>query len=127
MQEAFLFNVLSLAYLGDAVYELKVRQRLVSEHRCLPGELHKMAQKFVSAPAQSKACDKLTELLSEDELNIFNRARNSSPANIPKHSSRSDYHKATALEAVFGYLYLTEKNERSEEIFEIIFEYLQEN
>ena len=127
MQEAFLYNVLSLAYLGDAVYELKVRQRLVAEHRSMPGKLHQMAQKYVSATAQSKACDKLIELLNDEELNIFNRARNSSPANIPKHSSRSDYHRATALEAVFGYLYLIGNNDRSDEIFEILFDYLQED
>ena len=127
MQEAFLYNVLSLAYLGDAAYELMVRQRLVSEHRSMPGELHQMAQKFVSATAQSKACEKLIELMNDDELNVFNRARNSSPANIPKHSSRSDYHRATALEAVFGYLHLIGDNDRSNEIFEILYDFLQKD
>lgn len=126
MQEAFLYNSLSLAYLGDAVYEIKVRERLVSEHRCSPGELHKMAQAYVSASAQSKACDKLIELMNESETNIFNRARNSSPANIPKHASRSDYHRATALEAVFGYLHLMSEKERIDSIFDILFDYLSE-
>lgn len=126
MQEAFLYNVLSLAYLGDSVYELKVREKLVTEHRLPAGELHKLAQAYVSAAAQSHACDKLLEIMNENESSIFNRAKNSSPANIPKHSSRAEYHRATALEAVFGYNHLSGNSERNNEIFEQLFIYLNQ-
>jgi len=126
LQEAFLYNVLSLAYLGDSVYELKVREKLVNEHRLSAGELHKLAQAYVSASAQSYACDKLIEIMNEAESSIFNRAKNSSPANIPKHSSRADYHRATALEAVFGYNHLSGDFDRNNAIFEHIYNYLNQ-
>ena len=124
MDNAFLHNTLSLAYLGDSVYEVLVRERLVKSGEYPPGVLHKMALSYVSAVSQSKACDVLIPLLNEKEDSVFHRARNSNPVNIAKHASRADYHKATALEAVFGYNYLMGNSERIEELFDAIFNYL---
>ncbi len=126
MDNAYLYNTLSLAYLGDAAYEVLVRKRIVGSGKFPPGVLHKMALQFVSAVAQSKACEAILPLLNEYEHSIFQRARNSSPVNIAKHASRGDYHRATALEAVFGYNYLLGNTERNEELFEVVFTYLSE-
>ena len=104
-QAANLYSPLSLAYLGDAVYSLLVRERLMREHLAPAGVLHRYAARYVSAAAQSRACETLLPLLEEDEMRVYNRGRNADPANIPKHAQRSDYHRATAFEAVFGYLH----------------------
>lgn len=124
MDNAYLYNTLSLAYLGDAAYEVLVRNRLVSSGKYPPGVLHKMALNYVSAISQSKACDVLLPMLNEQEQSVFQRARNSNPVNIAKHASRGDYHKATALEAVFGYNYLLGNSDRLNELFEAIYSYL---
>ena len=124
MDNAYLYNTLSLAYLGDSVYEVLVRNRLVSSGKYPPGVLHKMALSYVSAVSQSKACDVLLPMLNEKEQSIFNRARNSNPVNTAKHASRGDYHKATALEAVFGYNHLMGDTKRLNELFDCIFNYL---
>ncbi len=124
MDNAFLQNTLSLAYLGDSVYEVLVRERLIKSGKYPPGVLHKMALNYVSAIAQSKACEVLLPMLDEKENSVFHRARNSNPVNIAKHASRADYHKATALEAVFGYNYLVGNNDRIEQLFDAIYNYL---
>ncbi len=124
MDNAYLYNTLSLAYLGDSAYEVLVRKRIVSSGKYPPGVLHKMALSYVSAVSQSKACDVLIPMLNEQEHSIFQRARNSNPVNIAKHASRVDYHRATALEAVFGYNYLLGNESRLNELFNAIFSYL---
>ena len=115
-----LYNPLSLAYLGDAVYSLLVRDRLMREHQAPAGVLHRYAA------AQSRACETLLPLLEEDELRVYNRGRNADPANIPKHAQRSDYHRATAFEAVFGYLHLSGRTQRMQTLFNEVYTALSE-
>lgn len=124
MQEPFTMNVLSLAYLGDAVYERLVRARLIRQEALPAGQLHREAMRYVSAPRQSLACSILVPLLRPDELSVFRRARNANSLHAPRHASLGDYHHATALEAVFGYLELRNEQERIQALFDPIFEYL---
>ncbi len=106
---------LNLAFVGDGVYELMVRERLVCLANRPNKELHQMAVKQVRAEAQAAALDKLMPLLSEEEAAVYRRGRNA-------HTSRSggDYHKATGLEALFGYLYLAGRMDRVRELFDQI-------
>ncbi|MBQ5996012.1 MAG: ribonuclease III [Clostridia bacterium] len=113
-------NILSLAFLGDAVYSLMVRERLVTDSALPAGKLHRESVGFVSASAQSEAMHKLLPLLTEEENDIFHRARNAHPHHTPKNQSIGDYHYATALEALFGYLYLKKDYERLSQLFSVI-------
>ena len=92
---------LTLAYKGDGVFELQVRERLVCEGNRPAGALHKRSVAMVRAEAQAEAMDRLLPLLTETEAAVYRRGRNA-------HTSRNseEYHKATGLEALFGYLYL---------------------
>jgi ribonuclease-3 family protein len=104
-----------LAFVGDGVYELMVRERLVSTAGRPNKEQHRLAVKQVRAEAQAAALDKIYPLLTEQEEAVYKRGRNA-------HTSRSggDYHKATGLEALFGYLYLSGQLERVRELFAAI-------
>ena len=107
---------LSLAYLGDAVYELIVRQMLISGPNRPNGMLHASATDYVSARAQSAFVDNIIGELTGDELHIYKRGRNSDA--VPgRNVAVSDYKKATGLEALFGYLYLIGANDRLWELF----------
>lgn len=118
------YGALALAYMGDCVYEIKVREHLMKQANMPVNMLHRKAKGYVSAAAQSAFADKILPLLTEDEENIFKRGRNAKPHTTPKNMTLSDYKKATGLEALFGYLYLSEKQERIDEFMEII---LKEN
>lgn len=115
-------NPISLAFLGDAVYEVLVREHLALMGDRPPEQLHKLAVSFVSATAQYEAMQRLMPILSEDELSAFKRGRNAKVSHIPKGASPAKYHAATGFEALFGYLYLTGQNDRMREIFKIICE-----
>ena len=105
---------LALAFVGDGVYSLMVRERLLSEANRPVNDLHKMAVKAVRAEAQSAAMDRLLPLLTEEEEAVFKRGRNA-------HTARSgaDYHRSTGLEALFGYLYLSGRIDRVRELFSL--------
>lgn len=105
---------LALAFVGDGVYELMVRERLVAEANRPSGVLHKQAVTMVRAEAQSAAMERLLPLLNEEESAVYRRGRNA-------HTARtgSDYHRATGLEALFGYLYLSGRVERVRELFAV--------
>ena len=105
---------LELAYLGDTVYDLHVRSHLVAKGGRV-GALHRQAVKFVCAHAQSEAFGRIAEMLTEAEAGVARRARNvkQSP---PKNADAGEYHHATALEALIGYLYVTGQTERMQEI-----------
>lgn len=118
------YGALALAYMGDCVYEIKVREFLMKQANMPVNMLHRKAKGYVSAAAQSAFADKILPLLTEDEENIYKRGRNAKPHTTPKNMTLSDYKKATGLEALFGYLYLSEKQERIDEFMEII---LKEN
>ena len=117
-------NLLSpsvLAFVGDAVYGLYVRTKL-SEVNRPSGELHKLSVKFVNATAQAEAFRLIEPMLTEKELSIFKRGRNFHTGNTPKNSTGNEYHLATGLETLFGFLYLSGENDRLKTLFNIIFE-----
>lgn len=109
-----------LAFYGDSVYEMLVRNRIVAEHQTNAGALHTMAVERVRASYQSEAVNVIKPMLNEDEADILRRGRNAGGISIPKSASPSEYRRATALEALFGYLSLTGQFERIEELFEAI-------
>ncbi len=112
---------LALAYLGDAVIELLVRDMLVSSGIAHPKDLNKAARDFVTLESQSNAVENILPILSEDELAVFKRGRNSKPHTTPKHGDKIQYLRATGLEALFGYLYKCGKNQRMYELFGLAF------
>lgn len=117
-------NLLSpsvLAFVGDAVYGLMVRTALAEVNRP-SGELHKLSVKLVNATAQAEAFKLIEAELSEKELSVFKRGRNFKTGNTPKNSSGGDYHTATGLESLFGWLYLSNENERAKSLFNIIWQ-----
>ncbi|MBE6786839.1 MAG: ribonuclease III [Ruminococcaceae bacterium] len=115
-------NLLSpsvLAFVGDAVYGLYVRTYLAEVNRP-SGELHKLSVKLVNATAQAEAFRLIEPLLSEKELSVFKRGRNFHTGNTPKNSTGGEYHLATGLETLFGFLYLSGESDRAKELFDII-------
>lgn len=116
-----LLNPLVLAYIGDAVYEVYVRAFIIGDGAVKTNTLHKCAStKYVSAKSQAKILDLIIEKLNDTELNIVRRGRNSSPNTIPKNADIADYKKATAFEALIGYLFLSNQTERLDEIMKNI-------
>ena len=117
-------NLLSpsvLAFVGDGVYGLMVRTALAEVNRP-SGELHKLSVKLVNATAQAEAYKIIESELSEKEVMVFKRGRNFKTGNTPKNSSGGDYHTATGLETLFGFLYLSGENERLKTLFNIIWQ-----
>lgn len=100
------------AYIGDAVFELYVRQYAAARRSSKSGALHKFVVKHVRAQAQAEASRILLAELTESEADIFRRGKNSNPGSLAKNASPADYKYATGLEAVIGYLYLTDQRER---------------
>ena len=112
-----LLSPLTLAFVGDGVYSLLVREHLVTQANRPAGELHRLSVAMVRAEAQSEAAGRLIPLLTEAELAVFKRGRNA-------HTSRAggDYHRATGVEALFGWLYLSGNEPRARELFQNIIE-----
>lgn len=121
------YSALGLAYIGDCVYELMVRERVISQGNMPVNRLHKKTVSYVCATSQSKAVGFLLDLLTEQEIAIYKRGRNANGNTVPKNSNPQDYRRATGLEALFGYLYLTNQNDRTKELFDIIFDGLSKN
>ena len=113
---------LALAHMGDAVYELLVRTMLCRAGGLTAGSLHRETIRHVAAPAQAKAAAKVLPLLTDEESAVFRRARNAHGHQAPRGASPGEYHSASALEALFGWLYLREENERIRELFSAIME-----
>ena len=111
---------LNLAFIGDCVYEMLVRESLVLNANRPVNDLHRESVKYVSAKAQTLAYDKIKDMLTEQEIAVYKRGRNAKVGHNPKSASQGEYHIATGVEALFGYLYLTEKIERIKELFNII-------
>ena len=107
----------ALAYLGDSVIELKVRELLVEQGISGSGDLNRASLSFVKASAQAAAMHKIIPLLSEDESLVYKRGRNMSGGNVPKSATMSEYRSATGMEVLFGYLHLQGKHERISELF----------
>lgn len=110
-------NPLVLAFVGDGVDTLFVRTKLALDSTGKAGALHAQASKEVNAHAQSEQVEKVLSFLTEEEKEIYLRARNSKNRHHAKNYSVADYRRASGLEAVIGYLYLTGENERLEELF----------
>ncbi len=110
-----------LAYLGDCVFELFVREKMVSDGVMKNGVANRLALNFVTAKSQSVAADKILPFLSEEEGEVFRRGKNVKPRQLPKNTTHIEYQKATALEAVFGYNYCMGRLERNRELFYIAF------
>ncbi len=111
-----------LAFVGDAVYTLLVREKLCLVGKCRSNDLHTTASKYVKASGQAKAFLKIENVLCEKELSCYKKGRNAHNNHTPKNASEGDYHVATGLETLFGYLYLTEQKERIYSLFDLIFE-----
>ena len=107
----------ALAYLGDSVIELKVRELLVNRGISGSGELNRASLAFVKASAQAAAMHKIIPLLSDDEALVYKRGRNMSGGNVPKSATMAEYRAATGMEVVFGYLHLQGKSDRISELF----------
>ena len=115
-------SALALAHMGDAVYELLVRRELCRRGGLTAGELHRQTVRMVSASAQAGAARILLPLLSEQETAVYRRGRNSHSHAAPHSCTEGEYHMATGLEALFGWLYLREETTRIEELFSQIME-----
>ena len=110
---------LTLAFVGDAVYDLLVREMLVCEGNRPVGALNNDKIAIVCCEKQAKTAARLLPLLSEEELAVLKRGKNAHAMTVPKHASKTDYHTATGLEALFGYLYLKGDIDRVRELFEL--------
>ncbi len=111
---------LTLAFIGDTVYDLLVREEVICNANRSANDLHTLAVKQVKAPAQAQAITAIMDELTEEELAVFKRGRNAKTAHVAKNASTCDYHKATGLEAVMGYLYLSGKLQRIKELYNLI-------
>lgn len=116
-----LLSPLDLAFIGDSVYELFVREALVSEANRPTSELHAEKVKFVNANAQESAAHDIAAFLTDKEKDIYRRGRNAHTHHTPKNMSSASYHAATGFEALFGYLYLNGELDRLRELFRIIY------
>ena len=112
LQKLIQTNMLPIAFIGDSVHTLFVREYVLSTENGKMTNYHSDASKFCRASSQSKALEKLLPLLTDDEKEIVRRARNAKPKHKAKNASTSDYNHATAFEALIGYLYLSEKKDR---------------
>ncbi len=122
-----LYSPLTLAFVGDAVYELYVRTRLMKFGSLNVNKLHKLAIKYVKAGAQAQSMHAIIDILSEDEIAIYKRGRNTKSATVPKNADMADYRCATGFEALIGYLYLNEQENRLYEIMRLAYDAVDTN
>lgn len=115
-EEMRAYSALSLAYIGDSVYDLIIKTMLVTRGHDRPNHYHRKAVDYVSAAAQTMIMNRIRPLLNEEEKTIFRRGRNSKTISPAKNQSHHDYRIATGFEALVGYLYLTGQRERMLEL-----------
>ena len=120
------YNPLTLAFIGDSVYEIIVRTIVVNKGKKSVNALAKDKNKLVNAKTQSRIAEILREVFTEEEADIYRRGKNAKTANHSKSAAYSEYHRATGLEAVFGYLYLTGRLDRCLELLKTAFEKLED-
>lgn len=106
------YSPLTLAYIGDGVYELVIRTILVKKGNCPVNRIHRKASSLVKASAQSAIMEKIEEHLTQEEHDIYRRGRNAHSPTMAKHATMADYRRATGFEALMGYLYLKEEYTR---------------
>lgn len=107
---------LTLAFVGDGVFDLFVREEIVCSANRPVKELNKLKVERVRCEAQAELYGRIEHLLTEEEADVFRRGRNAHTSHTPKNASNADYHTATGLEALFGYLYLSERFDRIREL-----------
>ncbi|MCQ2532205.1 MAG: Mini-ribonuclease 3 [Saccharofermentans sp.] len=119
-------NASALAYVGDSIYELYARCHVASRSASQSGKMHKLTVKYVSAAAQAKAIRAIEPELSEEELGYFRRGKNSNPPTMSKNASPVDYLYATGFEALLGYLFLENREDRLDYIIQKAFEVIDD-
>ncbi len=118
------YGPLPLAYVGDAVYEVYVRTRIIAEHPDMPAhKLHIQSIKYVKAHAQSNSIHAMLGYLTDDETAVYKRGRNAKSPTVPKHADLTDYRHATGLEALFGFLHLAGETDRLNELMAFAYEH----
>ena len=124
IDRASLLNLssLGLAHLGDSVFEVMVRSWLCLHGKARAKDLHRATVKYVAAPAQAAAMERILPILTEEEADVFRRGRNPAPHSVPKAASRQEYQAATGFEALFGWLYLQGQTERLNQLFAAVME-----
>ncbi len=115
------YSTAALAYLGDSVIEICVRQRLVEAGYSSSAKLNKLALDYVRASRQAEAMKRIVEMLSEEENAVFHRGRNIGHTNTPKSATVAEYRAATGMEALFGYLFLAGRQDRIAELFAVAY------
>ena len=115
------YNGQTLAYIGDAVYELHIREKLLQTGKVHPNALHQAAIELTNASGQFRALKQINGILSEEEKAIVNRGRNASSSRKPGKADLKTYKMATGLEALIGYLYLDNRQDRLNEILNLIY------
>jgi len=115
-------SALGLAHCGDAVFELLVRGWLCQHGKATGKGLHQATIQLVRAEHQAACAEKILPMLTEEELAVFRRGRNAQVHSIPSHASRAQYSTATALEALFGWLYLGGQRQRASDLFDVMME-----
>ncbi|MGN1399941.1 MAG: Mini-ribonuclease 3 [Bacillus sp. (in: firmicutes)] len=120
-------NSLALAYMGDAVYEKYIRHHLLLKGAVKPHLLHREATRFVSAKAQSRVIHHILEegVLSEEEAGVVRRGRNAKSGTVPKNTDVQTYRYSTAFEALIGYLFLSGRLERAEELIQVAIDFTE--
>lgn len=121
-EELLNLSSLGLAHLGDSVFEVMVRSWLCLHGKAKAKDLHRATVEYVAAPAQARMAGRILPLLTQEEADVFRRGRNTAPHSIPKAASRGEYQAATALEALFGWLYLQGRTQRLNELFSVMME-----
>ncbi len=111
-QDVRAYSPLTLAYIGDAIYDLVIRSVVVERANRSANDLHKKTVRYVKAETQSAMIMALLEELTEEEQAVYKRGRNAKSHTMAKNASMSDYRKATGFEALMGYLYLTDQTDR---------------
>jgi ribonuclease-3 family protein len=117
-EDVDMLSPLVWAYVGDSVYEMFIRTKLVNISNAKPHKLHIESIKYVKAKAQADILKKIQEDLTEEEKNIVRRGRNTENHHVAKNANVADYAQSTAFEALIGYLYLSKKDERLKEILD---------
>lgn len=126
-QEAINLPALTLAYIGDGIYEIGIRRYLLSKNVMKVEELHRKAVHYVKATFQSRFYQHLAETLPERELAVMKRGRNAKTGHQPKSSGVVEYHNATGVEALFGALWLSGEKERLDDLFQQLYTFIEED
>ncbi len=123
--EANSYSPLSLAFLGDSVYDTYVREYLLKKANMPAAKLHSAKIRLVCAEFQSEIFEIFLDKLTGHELSVMKRGRNATGNTVPKHADAAQYRRATAVECLFGYLYITGQLERLDELFESVIDFIE--